>query len=271
MDPIFPLAILAAIAGASVLGWRTVRGRPPRLHGRTSWSLLLGFCPRRSYACPMVADFRAGKDACSKCGNTIEGMNPMSQYQVDGRGTGLKLDPDGQLIASLCHGAWEPSSDSERLPQGDRHAPLFDLDYPAAVASGTRGSTLVLKRPLSVRSYRKVNAALEEAGLVAPGTEALDSGQDAARHPAGIASYRMPDEQLLIEAAFRLTCPARLVSSSSEGHFHLYLETEIGWNAYLRLMRAMAEVGLLETGWVDLSERRKMAMLRKPGVKKAPI
>jgi hypothetical protein len=270
MDPIFPLAILAAIAGAAALGWSAVRVRKARPHGRTTWTLLLGFCPRRAYSCPMVADFRAGKDACTKCGNAISQMNPMSQYQVDGRGTGLKLDPDGPLISSLCHGEWVPKKDCERLPQGELHAPIFDLDYPAALSSGARGSTLVLKKPVSVRSYRKVVGAMEEAGLVAPGTETVDMDQDATRYP-GIRSYRMPDEELLAEATFRLRCPATLVPSSTEEHCHLYLETEIGWQAYLRLMRVMADADLLEPGWVDMSERRKMAMLRRPGIKKTPM
>ncbi|HTK59570.1 MAG TPA: hypothetical protein VL283_00020 [Candidatus Baltobacteraceae bacterium] len=268
MDPIFPLVIIFAIAGAAGLGWRVTRVRGARPTGRTSWTLLLGFCPRRAYSCPMVSDFRAGKDACSKCGNAIQGMNPMSQYQVEGRGTGLKLDPDGPLVASLCHGAWEPSKDSERLPQGDRHAPIFDLDYPAALASGPHGPTLVLKKPASVRAYRNVAGLMEAAGLAMPGCGTATDG-DARRYP-GIAGYRSPDDHLLIEAVFRLTCPATLVPSSTEGHFHLYLETETGWQPYLQLMRAMADAGLLEAGWVDMNERRKMAMLRKPHCKKAP-
>ena len=267
MDPVFPLYLLGGIAAAAALGWRATRGLRTRPHGRTSWTLLLGFCPRREYSCPMVLDFRAGKDACSKCGNQLRQMVPMSQYQVDGGGTGLKLDPDGPLVASLCHGAWDPSKDYERLPEGARHAPLFDLDYPAMIAADARGTTLVLKKTVSVRAYRTVLARLQETGLARP-TDVPHSQAEAPS--AGIEGYRMPAGELLSEAVFRLRCPAVLVPSSTDGHFHLYLETEIGWDAYVRLLRAMAEAGLLETGWVELSERRKMAMLRKPGVRKSP-
>jgi len=267
MDPIFPLAMIAAIAGAVALGWHAVRPRPSLPQGRTSWTLLLGFCPRRVYSCPMVDDFREGRDACSRCGNHIDRMDPLSRYQVDGRGTGLKLDPDGPLISSLCHGAWETSKDRERLPQGERHAPIFDLDAPATLMSLGRGGHLVVRASVTMPAYAATLKLMERFGLVLPGS-AFDVETHMTRRPHGIRGYRAQGVDVLSEAVFPLIVPAKLIPSSTEGHFHLYLETEMVWEDYLSLMRSMVEAGLLEKGWVDMSERRKMAMLRKPGIKK---
>jgi len=265
VDPIFPLAILSAIAGVAALTWRSVRAPNRRPHGRTSWSLLLGFCPRRVYACPMADDIRAGRDACTKCRNRLDDMDPLSRYQIEGRGTGLKLDPAGPLVASLCHGDWEASEDEERRPHGEWHAPLFDLDYPATLAYGTTTHVLVLKKPVSVAAHRAVRTLLVEARLAAAPHD--DAPASDARC-SGIAGYRVAAADHLPEAVFHLTCPARLVPSGTAGHFHLYLETEVRWTIYLRLMRAMADAGLLESAWVEMSARRSMAMLRKPEFKK---
>lgn len=64
--------------------------------------------------------------------------------------------------------------------------------------------------------------------------------------------------------------PARLVPSSTEGHFHLYLDREISWEKYAGLIRAMAEAGILEKGYVQQSLKRGQSFLRRPGVTKQP-
>ena len=64
--------------------------------------------------------------------------------------------------------------------------------------------------------------------------------------------------------------PARLVPSSTEGHFHLYLDREISWEKYAGLIRAMAEAGILEKGYAQQSLKRGQSFLRRPGVTKQP-
>lgn len=62
--------------------------------------------------------------------------------------------------------------------------------------------------------------------------------------------------------------PAALVPSSTEGHFHLYIDQPMTWRKYKRLLKAMAAAGLLEKGYVKASIRRKHTALRVPWVKK---
>lgn len=255
MDPIFPLVIISAIAGAATLGWRATRSR--RLHGETrvAWKII---CYRCTYL------HRRAVPDCEEC--RAAGMMPLSKYQALGGGTGFWLDPDGPLVSSLCAGEWQPSDDAANRPQGRRHAPIFDFDFPVTWTPLDRGGELSIHRHVGRSDYLALLAQMEKLRLIVPGSVAC--AEPIVRRPDGIPGFRAPGAVVLTEARFQFLVPGRLVPSSTEGHFHFYLETVMGWTDYLRLMRAMVAAGLLEKKWVDMSERRSMAMLRKPGVKK---
>lgn len=67
---------------------------------------------------------------------------------------------------------------------------------------------------------------------------------------------------------FDLDYEARLIPSTTEGHYHLYLDQPVKWRHYKRVLRAMARAGMIERGFAKMSIRRKQAFLRPPGVKK---
>lgn len=62
--------------------------------------------------------------------------------------------------------------------------------------------------------------------------------------------------------------PAVLVPSSTEGHFHLYLEKPMTWWRYRRLLRALAYAGVIEKGYAKASIRRRHTAVRVPWLKK---
>ena len=62
--------------------------------------------------------------------------------------------------------------------------------------------------------------------------------------------------------------PAVLLDSSTPGHHHLYIDHEMTWENYKRLLHVLADVGLLEPGYVGASETRKHTALRLPWVRK---
>lgn len=62
--------------------------------------------------------------------------------------------------------------------------------------------------------------------------------------------------------------PAFLVSSSTPGHSHLYIDHPMSWWKYKRLLRAMARAGILEKGYVRASIRRRHTAVRVPWLKK---
>jgi len=62
--------------------------------------------------------------------------------------------------------------------------------------------------------------------------------------------------------------PAQLIESSTPGHFHLYIDHEMTWKQYKKVINAMMEAGLLEAGYKGASFARKWTGLRLPWVRK---
>lgn len=62
--------------------------------------------------------------------------------------------------------------------------------------------------------------------------------------------------------------PAALIPSTTPGHFHLYLDKEMSWDAYERLLKSLGRAGILEPGYVGASIARGYTSVRLPWVKK---
>jgi hypothetical protein len=58
--------------------------------------------------------------------------------------------------------------------------------------------------------------------------------------------------------------PCRLVESHTPGHFHLYIDHEMGRVEYWTLLEALAKAGIVETGYVLASKRRGYSAVRHP-------
>jgi hypothetical protein len=56
--------------------------------------------------------------------------------------------------------------------------------------------------------------------------------------------------------------------SSTPGHHHLFIDVEMSWREYRRLLRVLAEVGIIERGYYQASLWRKATHVRLPWVKK---
>lgn len=64
---------------------------------------------------------------------------------------------------------------------------------------------------------------------------------------------------------------ARLIPSSTPGHFHLYLDDlRLTWDEYEELLLVLARLGVIEPGYAAASIDRRQTMVRKPGVTKPP-
>lgn len=65
--------------------------------------------------------------------------------------------------------------------------------------------------------------------------------------------------------------PVTLIPSSTPGHFHLFIDKAMTWENYAKLMDVLAEVGILESGYVNASKDRGFTAVRVPWVKKDVI
>lgn len=70
--------------------------------------------------------------------------------------------------------------------------------------------------------------------------------------------------------AIDLDIPAYLVPSSTHGHSHLYVETKNGipHHRYMALLHALADAGIIEEGYAQVSIARGHSDLRLPWVRK---
>jgi hypothetical protein len=61
---------------------------------------------------------------------------------------------------------------------------------------------------------------------------------------------------------------AYLEASTSPGHYHLYLNRDVSWWRYKKVLKAMYKAGLIEKGFYRLSVKRGQTFVRRPGVRK---
>jgi|SRR5690606_41887835 len=61
-----------------------------------------------------------------------------------------------------------------------------------------------------------------------------------------------------------LDMDAALFPSSTENHWHLYIDKPMTWRQYKRLLRALARAGVIERGYMRASFQRGHTALRLP-------
>ncbi len=65
-----------------------------------------------------------------------------------------------------------------------------------------------------------------------------------------------------------LDVPALLFPSSTDGHSHLYIDVELAWQDYLRVLAVLAAVGIVEKGFYESAKQRGASRLRLPHIRK---
>lgn len=62
--------------------------------------------------------------------------------------------------------------------------------------------------------------------------------------------------------------PVKAIPSSTEGHFHLYIDKEVRWVDYIELLNLLARIGVIEKNYASVSIARGYTSARLPWVKK---
>ena len=69
--------------------------------------------------------------------------------------------------------------------------------------------------------------------------------------------------------AIDMDLPVLVVPSTTPGHSHVYIDHELSWDNYLRLLAVLVDVGLVQQGFYNSALRRGTTLLRLPHVAKA--
>lgn len=62
--------------------------------------------------------------------------------------------------------------------------------------------------------------------------------------------------------------PIRAIESTTPDHWHLYIEHEMTWREYKRVLRALVAAGVVEKGYYRASKARRGTHVRLPWVTK---
>lgn len=62
--------------------------------------------------------------------------------------------------------------------------------------------------------------------------------------------------------------PVDVIPSSTVGHYHLYIDKKLTWEQYKKLLFVLAEVGIIEEGYLNASIDREFTSVRLPWVNK---
>lgn len=97
--------------------------------------------------------------------------------------------------------------------------------------------------------------------------------KDGVRSPAGlekalVISSAVEGSVVAHRPALDIDHPVRVVPSSTPGHHHLFIDVDMTWAQYSKLLDVLAEVGVIEQGYADVSKVREATYLRLPWVKK---
>lgn len=65
--------------------------------------------------------------------------------------------------------------------------------------------------------------------------------------------------------------PVVALESSTPGHSHLFIDKELTWDEYVKVLNVLAEVGIIEQGFVNASMSRKHTAVRLPWIKKEQV
>lgn len=89
------------------------------------------------------------------------------------------------------------------------------------------------------------------------------------RAKATYVSSRLRTNKRMHAPALDLDIPAALVPSTTPGHAHLYLDVEMNWVTYRRLLKALAKAGVIEKSWAKASIQSQQTLVRPPWLLKA--
>lgn len=117
-----------------------------------------------------------------------------------------------------------------------------------------------LDRPYGVMSEERQRTRIEDSHIVS--SEVLDSSMG---HLPNCSTCPPTGKHSVM---LDIDIPAKLIPSSTEGHSHLYIDKEMSWREYRKLLRALMKAGIIEKGYYEVSVKRKATHLRLPWVKK---
>lgn len=113
------------------------------------------------------------------------------------------------------------------------------------------------------RTFWRTNVAIVRHGYDSWEEDVL---QQVPENMANLVGSRTTDGKHM--PTLDIDVPLRLIPSSTPGHSHLYIDVEMSWWRYRRLLRQLYKARLIEKGFYQLALGNRQTFLRRPGVTK---
>lgn len=122
---------------------------------------------------------------------------------------------------------------------------------------------------LPQRTYLLHKDLDNETPLVAYGTHE-DKGvvEVSSQQEANLISSKVVGSKNRHAPVLDFDLPIQVYPSSQVGHYHLYIDKDISWNHYVRILKALKAAGLVEAGYVDAALENGYSAVRPVGVVK---
>ncbi len=161
--------------------------------------------------------------------------------------TRVDTEEEAYLVASLTENGY--------------HAPALDFDFTVETELLEDGVTRLSfpGRVVSAQRWDKLLKRMADLGMLRAGFETDE------------AVWMSPIGPLRNGMCIELAVPVHVLSSSTAGHHHVYIDVEMKWSKYWKLCKAMGDAGLLEREFVELAKSHGMSMLLKPGLTKLQL
>lgn len=122
---------------------------------------------------------------------------------------------------------------------------------------------------VALDSMTREEAVLLKAGFLAQRLLEQESYFDHVdESEANVVSSRITVDGSVHMPVLDIDFPAKLIPSSTEDHYHLYLDIEVPHEKYMKLLEVLAECGIISKGCAAASIARGATFVRKPGVLK---
>jgi len=109
---------------------------------------------------------------------------------------------------------------------------------------------------------------LEEANVI---TSLVDIDVMTGRRIVGAEKTTGRSDITLHRIVVDVDHPVTVVESSTPGHSHLYVDLMLPWEELVKLLEVMADIGLVEPGYVNASKARGYTAVRLPWVSKSEL
>ena len=127
----------------------------------------------------------------------------------------------------------------------------------------------------TVKDGERIEAPLHEALVISSQTTRVTLSAESFFPAWGERSDAIPmsgeettPAEYLHRPVLDIDIPARLIPSSTPGHHHLYLDVDMPWDKYEALLKALADAGVIEQGYLLAALDRGATFVRLPWVGK---